>query len=303
MRLLITGGSGFVGWNAVRHFAGRGIDVVATYRSLPHYLHSSDDCPGVALDLAGDQAIDEVVARFQPAVILHTAAITRPQQAVDSGTLFRINVEATARLAEAAARHDAGLVFLSTDLVYPSDAGRVDEATPVDPSGAGEYSRTKLAAEQAVLDSGARAIVVRPTLMFGDGPPLGNSFSMFIERTWERGQRAPLFTDQFRSFLFVDDLFTAIEAIAFRHGAWGELFVCGGPESMSRAEFGMRYADALGVPRSMVEPMRSVDLDGYSGGPSDIIVDASKLVALGWTPRSVEEAVRVMLDRRRSGSA
>jgi dTDP-4-dehydrorhamnose reductase len=301
MRVLITGGSGFVGWNAVRYFVERGTDVVATYRSLPHYLHMAGDCPAVALDLADGRAIEAVVARFQPTVILHTAAITRPQQASDPEQTIQTNVVATARLAEAAARHDAGLVFLSTDLVYPDTIGVADESSPVAPSGAGAYSRSKLLAEEAVAASNARAIVVRPTLMFGDGPPRGNSFSMFIERKWECGERAPLFTDQFRSFLFVDDLCSAIDTVALRHGAWGELFVSGGPERLSRADFGFRYADALGVDRSMVAPMRTGDLEGYVGGPSDIALDSTKLRSLGWQPRTVEAAVTTIRARRAAG--
>lgn len=298
MRLLITGGSGFVGWNAVRYFVERGVDVVATYRSLPHYLHLAGDCPAVELNLADAQAIDRVVARFQPSCILHTAAITRPQLATDPSEILQTNVDATAHLAEAAARHDAGVVFLSTDLVYPDDAGRVDEDSPVAPSGAGEYSRSKLLGEQVVRASDARAIILRPTLMFGDGPPRGNSFSMFIDRTWARGEPVPLFTDQFRSFLFVEDLCTAIETVALRHRAWGETFVCGGPERLSRAEFGYRYADALAVDRAMIAPMRTRELAGYVGGPSDISLDTTRLARLGWTARSIEVAVAVMLERR-----
>ncbi|MBC8145204.1 MAG: sugar nucleotide-binding protein [bacterium] len=301
MRLLITGGSGFVGWNAVRYFVERGVDVVATYRSLPHYLQKAGDCPAVELNVADAQAIDRVVARFQPTLILHTAAITRPQEAIEPAEFFDTNVTGTANVVAAAARYDAGLVFLSTDLVYPEGAGYCDESSAVAPSGAGAYSRTKLEAEQVVRAGATRAIVLRPTLMFGDGPPRGNSFSTFIERKWSAGQRAPLFSDQFRSFLFVEDLCSAIETVAIVDAAWGELFVCGGPERMSRAEFGLRYASARGVDASMIETMRSTELPGYAGGPSDIALDSTKLRAHGWEPRNVEDAVRAMTERRVAG--
>src|SRR5512133_3957172 len=99
MRILITGASGFVGWNAVRYFAERGCEVIATLRSLPHYLHTRDDVDTVRLDLADGSAIEQVVARFQPAVILHAAALTRPQREVDASEFHRINVESTQRLA------------------------------------------------------------------------------------------------------------------------------------------------------------------------------------------------------------
>ncbi|HVK38708.1 MAG TPA: sugar nucleotide-binding protein [Candidatus Kapabacteria bacterium] len=299
MRMLITGGSGFVGWNAVRYFVDRGVDVVASYRSLSHYLQTFDGHTAVELDLTDRQSIDRVVARFQPALILHTAAITRPQSAHDPTEVHQVNVEATARLAEAAARHDAGLVHLSTDLVYAADAGVVDERTTPDPSGAGGYARSKLESEQAIAGTNARSIVLRPTLMFGDGPPRGNSFSMFLERKWEGNERAPLFVDQFRSFLFVDDLLSAIETVAMRHEAWGELYVCGGPERMSRAQFAARLAAVLGVDPSLIQPMRAAELPGYQGGASDITIDSSKLRALGWSAGTVEQGARSMIARRR----
>lgn len=284
MRMLITGGSGFVGWNAVRYFVDRGVDVVASYRSLSHYLQTFDGHTAVELDLTDRQSIDRVVARFQPALVLHTAAITRPQSAHDPTEVHQVNVEATARLAEAAARHDAGLVHLSTDLVYAADAGVV---------------RSKLESEQAIAGTNARSIVLRPTLMFGDGPPRGNSFSMFLERKWEGNERAPLFVDQFRSFLFVDDLLSAIETVAMRHEAWGELYVCGGPERMSRAQFAARLAAVLGVDPSLIQPMRAAELPGYQGGASDITIDSSKLRALGWSAGTVEQGARSMIARRR----
>ena len=299
MRLLITGASGFVGWNAVRYFVERGIDVVASYRSLPHYLHKAGDCPAVELDLADAQAIDRVVARFQPSVILHTAAITRPQLATDPAELTTVNVDATAHLAKVAARYDAGIVFLSTDLVYPNNVGRCDESTPTSPSGAGAYSRSKLDAENAIRASSARAIILRPTLMFGDGPPRANSFSMFIEGKWSSGEPAPLFTDQYRSFLFVEDLCSAVETVTRQHEAWGELFVCGGPETISRAAFGERFAAALGVDRTRIAPLTVSQLEGYIGCAGRIDVDSSKLRSLGWRPHAIEDAVALMLRRRR----
>jgi dTDP-4-dehydrorhamnose reductase len=291
-RVLITGASGFVGWNAVRTFAESGAEIIATSRSLPHYLQTSGVL-SVELDLADGSAIDQVVARFQPAFILHAAAITRPQQSVDDTRMHAINVEAARRLAEAAQRHGSGIVLLSTDLVYPADAGVCDEQTPVNPSGAGLYSHSKLQAEQEAR-SCEKWIVLRPSLMFGVAPPGGNSFSRFIEEHWARNEPAPLFTDQYRSFLYVGDLCAAVELVTRGHGAWGETFVCGGPERMSRAEFGARFARTTGRDQSLVQAMRSTELPGYIGGPSDISLDCGKLISLGWRPRVVEEGFREM---------
>ena len=298
MMILVTGSSGFFGWNAVRYFNRRGNDVVATSRSLPHYLHQICDRPPVALDLADGPAIGDVVARFQPDFILHAAAIARPQRATHTDDLYRINVTATELLAKAAASVGAGIVYISTDLVYPSDAGEVNEESPVDPSGANEYSRTKYLGEEAIRSVAHRWLILRSSLMFGDGPQGTNSFSMFIDGKWAAGEPAPLFIDQFRSFLYVGDLCTGVDS-AVRAGEWNQVYVCGGDERLSRAEFGIRYAGAAGVDRSMIRQMRSTELEGYVGGPSDITLDCRKLRSTGWRARPLEECFSEMVRERK----
>jgi dTDP-4-dehydrorhamnose reductase len=300
MTILITGGSGFVGWNAVRYFAARGNDVVATFHTFPHYLHQVDGCQPVPLDLADGGAIDRVVARFQPHIILHTAARARPQSIEPAGHMYTINVEATERLSRAAAVRDIPIVSLSTDIVFAADAGLCNEDTPTSPSGAGEYSRTKLLGEEAVRATASRWIIIRPTAMYGDGTPRSNSFTQFIDRSWGEGRPAALFTDQYRSFLFVDDLLAAVECVALKHAAWNDLFVCGA-ERMSRAEFGLRYAAACGADRTMCRMIGSGELEGYVGGPSDISLDCTRLRSLGWKPTPLEESFAMML-RMRGGS-
>jgi dTDP-4-dehydrorhamnose reductase len=298
MVILITGASGFVGWNAVRHFAGRGHDIVATFHTFSHYLHQVDGCQPVPLDFADRVAIEQVVARFQPDLILHAAALSRPQQSGNESALRAINTDASGHLAKAAAEHGSGLVYISTDLVYPSLSGPCDESTPVAPSGAGGYSASKLAGEALVREAGGRWIVLRSTLMFGEGTPRSNSFTQFIDRNWSAGRAAPLFSDQFRSFLYVGDLIRAIEHVAITKPSWNELFTCGGPERISRAGFGLRYADACGVDRAMCDIMRASDLEGYVGGASDIWFECAKLRATGWAPRSIEECFVEMMSTR-----
>lgn len=298
MRLLITGGSGFVGWNAVRYFADRGHRVLATYCTFSHYLHRVAGLEPVQLDLMDGSAIDRVVARFQPHIILHAAALARPQEGHGADRFTAVNVDGTDRLARAAAGCGAFVVYLSTDLVYDSNAGRCDEGTPVNPSGAGAYSRSKLLGEEAVRAAGAPWAVLRCSLMFGDGTPRSNSFSQFLDRAWDERTPAPVFSDQFRSMLYVGDVPRAVEAVAMGTAPRDQLYVCGGPERLSRAEFALRYADAVDVPRSLCRVMRADELDGYVGGASDIALDTSKLQGTGWRPASLADAFARMLRGR-----
>jgi dTDP-4-dehydrorhamnose reductase len=297
-KILITGSSGFVGWNAVRYFVERGHDVVAGFHTLPHYLHKVAGCQPVPLELTERDATSEVVARFQPSLIIHAAALARPQRDSDPTQVYRFNVDGTENIARGARQFGIPLVYISTDLVYPENAGRCDESTPVAPSGANSYSRSKLEGEARVMGRLERWIIIRPSLMYGDGTPRSNSFSQFIDGNWKNGRPAPLFTDQFRSFLYVGDLLSAIEVAALQRACWNEIFVCGGAERMSRGEFGLRYAAAMGVDPGMCRLMRADELPGYVGGPSDIAIDPARLRGIGWNPRPHEVCFAEMIAGR-----
>ncbi len=295
MNVLVIGGSGFLGWNAVRHFAGRGHDVTATFHeSLPHYLHLIPDCQPVRLDVRDGTAIDEIVGRVQPEICLHLAATARPQLQTDPDELRCVNVEATEHVARACAARNVLLVFVSTDLVYPPDAGRCDESTPVASRPANAYAASKIEAEHRLRRIAGRWIIIRSSLLFGVGPPGSNAFTQFLDREWEAGRAAPVFTDQFRSFLYVGDLVAAMDLLVRRQRDLNRLYVCGGGEELSRYEFALRYARARSVDPAMCRAMRSEELAGYRGGPSRIVLDSARLHAAGWRPRSLPDAFAEM---------
>jgi len=287
--LLVTGASGFVGWNAVRYFASRRHDVVATYRTCPHYLHDVDGVRVAQMDLLSETSVRDTIARFQPSVLLHCAALAQPQRDCDSEMLMSTNVEGTAMLAAHCGRSHIPIIYLSTDLVYPWNAGRVTMRSTVAPATA--YGESKLRGEDAVRTASARWVIVRATLMYGPGTPRSRSFSQFLEQHWERNIPAPVFTDQRRSFLHVDDLVAAIETVLRSDENWNTVYLCGGPESMSRYEFALRYARLLGVDERLLSPMSTSDLPGYSGGPGTIDLDTNPLRRLGWSARTLEDAV------------
>ncbi|KXK55836.1 MAG: sugar nucleotide-binding protein [Chlorobi bacterium] len=297
MKLLITGSSGFVGWNAARYFANHGDSVVGTFHTFPHYLHHDNGAVAVRLDLADRTEVRKIIRRFQPTHIFHFAALARPQLGHTPQQLFSVNVQGTETLAQAAESRGIPLLYLSTDLVLPSSLAPLDESVTPNPPEHSFYAQSKLQAEQVLQQSGGRWAIIRPSVMFGDGTSHTNSFTQFIDSCWARNEPAPLFTDQFRSFLFVEDLFTAIEAIV-RTESWGRMFHCGGPECLSRAQFGLAWADACGVPHRLCDLMEAHQKPGYVGGESHIQLDCRALRSLGWEPRSITDGFEQILRRR-----
>lgn len=306
MKIFITGGSGFFGWNATRYFSRGGHDVLATFLTSDraHYLQTVAARQPVRLNVADRSAVEDALGGFRPDIIIHAAALAKPQEHRDPQAMHRVNVQGARNVADAAKQIGAGLVYISSDLVYPPDAGRVNEQTPITAGLQSAYGLSKLQGEQQVLSSGSRCIVLRPALMYGGGPESTNSFWQFITRCWRDGKPAPLFLDQFRSFVYVMDVCNAIGILTGNDNAWGNVFVCGGPEPVSRAEFGYRLARHSGVPDQMIRALRTEELPDYTGTPGNITLDSARLGALGWQPMTLEAAFdRMKSDDGYSGVA
>jgi dTDP-4-dehydrorhamnose reductase len=153
MKLLILGRNGQLGSALLERAADPG-GVTALGR---------DD-----LDLADPAALERAVATIRPAVVLNAAAYTAVDRAEQERDLaFRINAQAPAALAAACARHGALLLHYSTDYVFDgAKAGRYLETDATGPLNV--YGASKLAGEREVLGSGAAAIVLRTTWVYGD---------------------------------------------------------------------------------------------------------------------------------------
>lgn len=121
------------------------------------------------LDLTEPAAIADVVARHRPDVIVNAAAYTAVDRAeAEPDLAMTVNGRAPGALAEAAREAGAALIHFSTDYVFDGMLDRPyreDDATnPIN-----AYGRSKLAGERAILGSGAAALVLRTSWLYGAG--------------------------------------------------------------------------------------------------------------------------------------
>lgn len=151
MKMLITGGSGQVGFELKRQFSLLGVILAPTRQEL---------------DLNNAQAVAAYLAEHSPALILNAAAYTAVDKAQEApGLARRLNTELPAQLAEYAAHNGATLIHYSTDYVYSGD-GDMPWQEDSDTGPLCVYGQTKLEGDQAIQASGCEHVIFRTSWVY-----------------------------------------------------------------------------------------------------------------------------------------
>ena len=212
MRVLVTGGLGFIGSRLCRALLDEGI-----------HVRCVDNLSGPSADPSHVRGMDAVI---------HLAALPGVRTRRTPAALHATNVELTDRLAAAADKQRARFVFVSSSSVYGE--ARVlptPEHSPLSPLNA--YAASKVAAERAVLARGGDAVIVRPFTVYGPGQRPDMAFARWIAAI-QAGEPIPWHAvpGTARDFTYVDDAVAGIIA-ALRHGRSGEAYNISGWRSAS----------------------------------------------------------------------
>ncbi len=271
--LLLTGASGFLGGHL---YAKAQADWRVTAISHRHPL------PGaLTLDLCDVDACMALVRSLRPRVILHAAANSNLDACErDPAAARAINTSAVGHLLAAAGEVGARLILVSSDMVFDGRQGCYSEASAVHPLSV--YGETKVAAEALVLQAGGEHLVARAALIYGRPRPLGTSFSEWIERRLRAGEPVPLYTDQFRSPIWVENLADALLELAAAEISG--LVHLGGANRIDRYHFARQLCRAAGYDPGLLQPVSLHAAVSDAPRPVDVSLDSSKAAALLHTP-------------------
>jgi dTDP-4-dehydrorhamnose reductase len=177
-RILLTGAQGQVGFELARLLPAHG-DITVTDRST--------------LDLANVDAIVDTMRRIAPDVVVNAGAYTAVDQAErERDAAFAVNARAPQVLAEEARRAGAVLIHYSTDYVFDGAATTpYDEDAPTAPLNV--YGESKLAGERAIAASGANALVLRTSWVYG---LRGKNFLKTVQRLAAERDELRIVADQ-----------------------------------------------------------------------------------------------------------
>ena len=283
--LLITGASGFLGWNLCQ-LAKEKWNVYGTYFS------NTVEIPGVTLvkaDLKDFQEIKLLFSDIEPAAIIHTAAQSNPNSCQTyPNESYPINVTASWNIAGLSADYAIPCVFTSTDLVFDGLNSPYRETDPVCP--VNHYGEQKVKAEQGMLSRYPKTAICRMPLMFGWAQGATSFIQPFI-KTLREGKELSLFTDEFRTPVSgktaANGLLLALEKVE-------GLLHLGGKERVSRYDFGQSMAEVLELPQEKLKACQQKDVQMAAPRPADVSLDSSMAFALGYQPLSLREELEML---------
>ena len=289
MRLLVTGGAGFIGANFVHRAVDRGDDVTVydalTYSGNPANLAGLEGRRGyrfVHADVCDGAALTEAMAGHD--AVVHFAAESHVDRSItDPARFVSTNCGGTATVCRAALEVGVGRVLhVSTDEVYGSiDEGSFIEADPLAPSS--PYSASKAASDLIALSYhrtyGLPVVITRSTNNYGRFQYPEKVVPLFVTRLL-RGGRVPLYGDggNVRDWCHVDDNCAAIERVLV-DGVDGTVYNVGAGNEIDNLDLTRRLLGLCGADESSIEYV--TDRPGHDRRYS---VDTERIRALGWAP-------------------
>ena len=287
MRIFITGGSGLAGSKLAEMALARGEQVYSGYaHNQPPYGKE------VKFDLLDANGIRDTIERMRPDVIVHSAALTDVDRCEREKDLaYKINVEGTRAIAEAARKAGSYLVYISTDYVFDGQRGLYREEEETNP--VSYYGLSKLLGEQFCLNQGC---IARTCVIYGSRPASGKvNFALWLLNALKSGKEARVVTDQFITPTLNSNLAAMVLEAADRH--LSGIYHLSGASRVSRYDFACELARAFDLDRQLIIPSQMSDIGWLANRPMDSSLDTSKAHrTLKNRPLNLYESLQVLRD-------
>ena len=271
-RVLITGVSGLLGANLVRHFAPKS-DCTGWFGSNPI---SFEGATAQQIDITDHQSVSAALDRTKPDLIIHCAAATDVEWCEKNPDLARaINEDATGYLAKKAVELGAKFVYTSTDSVFDGKSGNYSESDP--PGPLNSYAAGKARTESLIATIDPDALIIR-SYFYGYSPSGKRSLVEWVLTRTNAGIEVAGFSDSYFSPISVLDFADALDA-ALDSGIVGLLHL-GSSDSVSKYEFAEMVMRKYECDMSLLRSITVDDIGLSADRPRNTSLDVTLLESI-----------------------
>ncbi len=254
-RILITGANGLLGQKCVAlmqskyHVYGCDLHEAAFSRvAKTDYFQ---------LDITRREGVKKAVMEIYPECIINAAAYTDVDGCETQRELcWKVNVDGVHNLIHAAEKVNAKIIHVSTDYVFDGKKGPYQETDT--PSPLGYYGKSKLASENALLQSDLEFAILRTMILYGVGYHTRPNFVLWLIQKLSNKEPVTIVNDQYGNPTIAEDLARAIDRVIELEKF--DLFHVAGSEYIDRYGFAVRVAEYFKLDATLIKPISTDQL-------------------------------------------
>ncbi len=293
MKLLITGSNGLLGQKLIQLIGSdANYEVIATSRGK-NRLNTSDDYVYHSMDVTDQNDVLQVITKFKPDVIIHTAAMTNVDTCeTEKEACQRLNVDAVAYLIEAASANNCFLLHLSTDFIFDGSEGPLTEEAVPNPISI--YGESKLASEKLLVESDIKWAIVRTVLVYGIAQDMSRTnIILWVKKSLEEQKDIKVVNDQWRTPTLAEDL--AIGCFLIAKNKVEGVFNIAGKDFLTPYEMALKTAAYFNLKTDTMTLADSSSFTQTAKRPpkTGLAIDKARRV-LGYAPRSFDEGIAIV---------
>ncbi|MDQ0969908.1 dTDP-4-dehydrorhamnose reductase [Flavobacterium sp. W4I14] len=291
--ILTTGSNGLLGQKLTEKILAEGrVKLVATSKGTNRYP-VKDGYEYSEMDILDAVQVREVVERYSPDAIVHTAAMTNVDICEANKALCRqLNVDAVETLISICEEKNIQLIHLSTDFVFDGANGPYKEEDAVNP--VSYYGESKVLAEELLKNSKANWAILRTILVYGITSDMSRSnIVLWAKEALAKASPINVVNDQWRMPTLAEDLAEACLLVVEKNAKG--IYHVSGKDYMSIADLVRKVAHFWSLDQSFINEISSVSLNQTAKRPirTGFVLDKT-LKDLNYCPHSFEEGLAIL---------
>jgi dTDP-4-dehydrorhamnose reductase len=291
--ILITGSNGLLGQKLVELICKEGeFNLIATARG-ENRLSAEGGYTYSSMDITNEKSVQEIIQKYHPDYIIHTAAMTNVDQCEAERELcWKQNVDAVQFISHAARTAGAHVTHLSTDFIFDGTAGPYDEAGIPNPLS--HYGDSKLAAEKIIMENLPDWVIARTVLVYGVAQDMSRSnLILWVKKSLEEGKSIQVVNDQWRTPTLAEDLAMGCYLIVKKHAKG--IYNISGKDMLTPYEMAMKTCDFFNLDKKLIVKSDSSKFTQPARRPPKTgFIITKAMTELNYTPHTFEEGIETL---------